>query len=59
MTVVINEFEVIAEPPPELPPQAQPTPGRAQTEEKQPVRATHVLHIVERQRQRLQRLYAD
>ena len=59
MSVVINEFEVIAEPPPELPPQARPAPGQAQSQEREPFRAADILRIHERQRQRLERVYAD
>ena len=59
MPVVINEFEVIAEPPASPSPQESPATGGTQPERNQPIRAIDILHIVERQEQRLARIYAD
>ena len=57
MSVVINEFEIIAEPPQDRPKPA--TPGAAKSMEKPPVRAADIIKIVERNQQRLARLFAD
>lgn len=58
MSVVINEFEVIAEPPPELAPQQQPAGGTPPPSDRS-VRAADILNMIERQQQRLARLFAD
>lgn len=59
MPVVINEFEVIAEPPAEASPPGSPAPGGTQPEKNEAVRAIDIIHIVQRQEQRLARVYAD
>lgn len=59
MAVVINEFEIIAEPPAQSTTPAPSSGGRQTPPADRAVRATDIINIVERHQQRLARLYAD
>jgi hypothetical protein len=57
MPVVINEFEIIADHPQEPAPAA--ASGEEQSEAKPQLRAVDIVNILERQQQRLARVFAD